>query len=190
MRYTSAEYRKAQRILWDDAGSWAADTFAELNRDYFGGQVPARGIAWGLTPHGHALGYTAPLSGRITLHPALLDPRSDAWGVSEYLGEGYARDVLLHEMVHALLIDRGFHRDDEEGSHNIPAWCHQVERLAPLLGLGTVLAAPVKPRRIDGKVTRLALPGHLDRGTISGFPHTLRPRSWYEANRDRMRISL
>lgn len=189
MGYTAAEFRKAQRVLWGDAGTWAADTFAALNRDYFDGHVPARGIAWGLTPHGHRLGHTQP-SGRITLHPALLDPKSDAWGTAEFLGAGYATDVLLHEMMHALLFARGIDNTTDGGGHNIPAWCEQVERLAPRLGLGTVRAAPVKPRRVDGKVVRLARDGHLSRDALARFPHSLREPAWHRANRQRMPVRL
>src|SRR5713101_6341057 len=103
------KYRAALDLLWGEAGTWAHDTFMALNATYFGNEVPYRGVVWGLTPHGHLLGHThrgGRFPGRITLHPALLDPRSDAWSKSGLLGEGYAGDVLLHEMMHALLISR------------------------------------------------------------------------------------
>lgn len=177
-------YRQAQELLWGKAGAWAYDTFEELNEQYFADEVPMRGVVWGLTPHGRNLGHCWQ-SGRITLHPALLDPRSDAWRLERYLGAGYARDVLLHEMVHALLFTRGVEHD-----HNCGAWCAELIRLAPLLGLGRILAAPVLPRRVDGKVRRLQLDGHLSRREMASFPHSLRSKAWYEANRSRLPILL
>jgi hypothetical protein len=177
-------FRQAQELLWGKAGVWAYDIFEELNEEYFADEVPMRGIAWGLTPHGGHLGHCQQ-SGRITLHPALLDPRSDAWRLERYLGEGYARDVLLHEMIHALLFERVVKHD-----HNTQPWCDEVMRLAPLLGLGQILAAPVLPRQVEGKVCRLQFDGHLSRREMASFPHSLRPKSWYEANRGRLPILL
>lgn len=177
-------YRQAQEILWGEPGAWAHDTFDELNGRYFADEIPHAGIAWGLTPHGGRLGHTR-CTGRITLHPALLDPHSDAWRIEPYLGEAYARDVLLHEMIHAYLFARS-----EEPDHNGQPWCREVMRLAPSLGLGEVRAAPVVPRRVDGRVVRRALDGHLDRHQLAHFPHSIRPNDFYRADRGRMPIIL
>ena len=186
---STAEYRQAQQILWGEAGTWAHDTLTELNADFFTNEIPHRGIAWGLTPHGSRLGHTDH-NGRITLHPALLDPHSDAWRIEKYLGEGYARDVLLHEMIHALFRARDLPSPGPQGEHNTEAWCREVVRLAPLLGLRPVQAAPVQPRRQDGHVVRQHLPGHLTRRQIATFPHSLRPKAWYEVDRGRMPVPI
>ena len=178
------DYREAMIVLWRDAGAWAHDTFDELNTHYFDGEIPQRGVVWGLTPHGGALAHCHS-SGRITLHPALLDPRSDAWKIKRYLGEAYARDVLLHEMIHALLFARGI-----DHKHNSQPWCDQVMRLAPMLGLGDVKAAPVQPRRINGKVVRRELDGHLSQLQLARFPHESRDQTWYERNRRRMPVLI
>jgi len=180
------QHRAASELLWDEAGIWAHDTFVVLNARYFDDAVPLRGVVWGLTPHGGRLGHTRvdpPWQGRITLHPALLDPHSDAWGMAQFLGVGYAREVLLHEMIHVLLVSRGGDHD-----HNTQAWCAEIMRLAPLLGLGSIKAAPVQPRRVDGTVVRKELPGHLSRDTLAHFPHSLRRLEWYAAQRERLPI--
>ena len=177
-------FREAQETMWPGAGAWAHDTFVELNAEYFDGEVAHAGIVWGLTPHGHALAHTY-ADGRITLHPALLDPRDSAWGLKPFLGTAYARDVLLHEMIHALLFGRG-----GEHSHNTQPWCDELVRLAPLLGLRSIKAVPVVPRRIDGVVVRRPLDGHLERAAIAAFPHSLRRRSFYESDRDRIGIRI
>jgi len=180
----SSTYRRAQEVLWGEAGLWAHDTFAQLNAVHFGGEISHSGIVWGLTPHGARLGHCRH-DGRITLHPALLDPKSDAWGIEPYLGEAYARDVVLHEMIHALLFQRGL-----EAGHNGEPWCAEIVRLAPELGLKPIKAAPVVPRRVDGKVRRLPLPGHLDRKTIATFPHPLRPASYYKNTNGRLPVAI
>lgn len=180
-----ADYRKAQEILWGDAGLWAYDAFVELNDRYFGGEISCRGIAWGLTPYGSRLGHTAP-NGRITLHPALLDPKSDAWGTERAMfGERYARDVLLHEMIHVLLFGRQL-----AASHNAQPWCDEIVRLAPELGLQPIKAAPVKARRVDGKVVKAPLDGHLSQGELALFPHPLRPRRYYAASNGKMPVPI
>ena len=82
--------RAALDNLWGEAGLWAADTWTRLNADHFDGRLRYDGVVWGLTPHGCKLGYTSNPDGRITLHPALLDPRSNAWGIWDKLGMRYA----------------------------------------------------------------------------------------------------
>jgi hypothetical protein len=172
-----------------EAGTWAAETFARLNVSYLSGEVPCRGIAWGLTPHGGHLGHTQP-SGRITLHPALLDPQSNAWNIEPFLGEAFAEDVILHEMIHALFRARGIPSNEKTGEHNTQHWCDEIMRLAPLLGLGDLKAAPVKPRRIDGEVTRKELDGYMTQDQLARFPHPLRRAGWFEARNSRQVIRL
>jgi hypothetical protein len=160
--------------LWGPAGIWAADTWTRLNTDHFDGQLRYRVVVFGLTPHGHAYGHTNP-SGRITLHPSLLDPHSDAWARSHELGARWATDVLLHEMVHVRL----FADDIADDHHNSRQWCDEITRITPQLNLPPVKAAPVKPRRIDGAVRRLPLAGHLTRDEIAHWPHSIRPADYY-----------
>jgi hypothetical protein len=92
--------------LWGQAGVWASNTWTRLNAEHFDGKLKYHGIVWGLTPHGHAYGHTSP-AGRVTLHPALLNPRGDAWQQREQLGTLFAADVLLHEMCHVDLFGAG-----------------------------------------------------------------------------------
>jgi len=166
--------RAALENLWGTAGTWIADTWTRLNADYFDGAAKYHGVVWGLTPHGSRLGHTYVETGRITLHPALLNPQGNAWERGEELGALYAEHVLLHEMIHAILSDRG-----EDGAHNGEPWCAEIMRITPLLGFAPILAAPVTQRRVEGKVTRIPKDGHLDRDTISRWPHTIAPKGTY-----------
>ena len=61
-------------------------------------------------------------------------------------------------------------------------WCEEINRLAPLLGIDTggLTAAPVRQRRVDGRVSWKPRPGFMSRKMISGFPHSLRAKEYYE----------
>ncbi|MDT5225456.1 MAG: hypothetical protein QOG19_2863 [Mycobacterium sp.] len=170
--------------LWGEAGSWAAATWTHLNVAHFDGQLRYHGIIWGLTPHGGRLGHTSE-TGRITLHPALLDPRGDAWRIRDKLGTRYAEDTLLHEMTHVWCIDT-----KSEHDHNSEAWCNEIVRITPALGLPPIKAVPVKPRRINGTVTRQALDGHLSRRDIAHWPHSIRPADFYDLDTTRLRVLI
>jgi hypothetical protein len=180
--------RAALENLWGNAGTWVVDTWTRLNATHFAGKLRYHGIVWGLTPHGHAYGHTSPTR-RITLHPALLNPRGDAWEIREQLGTLFAADVLLHEMCHVELFDAGV-ENTEESHHNTQEWCDLIIRITPELGLWTVLAAPVKPRRVDGKVVRLPLDGHLSRDAIAHWPHSLRLGGYYGTDPETIRVPI
>ena len=79
----------------------------------------------------------------------------------------FAEDVLLHEMLHVALFAMGVDNDKEHPHHNTEQWCAEIMRITPALGLPPVKAAREKTRRIDGKVARRALDGHVPRGDIS-----------------------
>jgi hypothetical protein len=176
--------RGALENLWNSAGGWIADTWTRLNNDHFDGQAKYHGVVWGLTPHGGRLGHTYSSNGRITLHPALLDPQSDAWDIGDQLGAKFAEHVLLHEMIHAYLGDQGLDPD-----HNGDPWCAEIMRITPQLGLDPIKAEPVKPRRINGKVTRRARDGFLSRDDISRWPHTIAPAGYYSRG-GRIRVPI
>jgi hypothetical protein len=177
--------RAALENLWGDAGIWVADTWTEHNRAHFDGRLRYHGVVWGLTPHGHNLGHTWRDSRRITLHPALLDPHGDAWSIRDQLGMRFTSDVLLHEMVHVLLNDRGVNSE-----HNSDEWCAEITRITPALDLPEIKAAPVKPRRVNGKVVRRPLDGHLPRDAIASWPHSIRPGVYYGRDTERIRVPI
>jgi hypothetical protein len=185
--------RDALENLWGEAGTWAAATWTHLNIDHFDGRLRYHGIVFGLTPHGKNFGHTQPEGlwpGRITLHPSLLRPRGAAWGsYFSQLGSRFAEDVLLHEMVHVRLVERGEERDDRDGCHNIEPWCAEIVRITPQLGLPTIKAVPVKPRRVNGSVVRQAPDDHLSRADIAHWPHSLRPPGFYDME-GRIRVPI
>ncbi|MBD1834654.1 hypothetical protein H6F61_18600 [Cyanobacteria bacterium FACHB-472] len=125
------------------------------------------------------------------MHKALVEPASNAWRRGKLLGKKFAADVLLHEMIHQALLQQ---EKVCPQSHNCEAWCDEINRLIPLMGIETsLIARPVKQRRIkvesvavDGKLTTKSKvtweprPGFMPRSTIANFPHSLRSHSYYE----------
>ncbi len=193
--------RDALENLWDKAGAWAADTWADLNRHCFDGQLRYQGIVFGLTPHAGRLGHTSP-SGRITLHSALLDPRDEetVWSLPvAMMGTGYAADVLVHEMVHAWLFQQGIQSDE---SHNCQPWCEQITRISPRLGLGQIRVEPVRPRRVANParetdptaaktiVVRKERDGFLSQRQLAYWPHSCRDPRWYGDRNERIYVPL
>ena len=169
---TASDYRAAQSLLWGSVGAWGFDAYASLNRRYFADGLPAWGVLWGLTPQ-NSLSCTDS-QGRITLSPALLDPQDPYWRRGQpYRAEGFALDVLVHEMIHSLLRVRSV-ASGRDGDHNLAEWCEQVTRLAPVLGLGRVQAQPIKSTHANGKAVTRPLNGYLSRQELAGFPWSLR----------------
>jgi len=135
-------------------GVWAYEAFDFINAAYFGGQLPTPAIQWGLTPHGGCLGLTTS-SARppvVMLHSSLLGgtEKKNPWGVSPaLLGVAYAFDTLIHECIHVSVeYCLGGSWGKGESSHANPLWIAEVDRLAPLVGLGGVQSGLNKPKRI------------------------------------------
>jgi hypothetical protein len=178
---TPLELRQAGAAFFGELGAWAFDAFDELNTLCFGGRLQPRPILWGLTPHGRALGFYSPRDGHITLHTSLIRPSGNAWRMRSLLGEQFARDVLVHEMVHAsqceLLGHEGFGGND---THNCESWCSEIMRITPLLGMPPIKAKPIRQKRVNGSVQWYTEPEHLQRKAIASWPHSIRPRGYYE----------
>jgi hypothetical protein len=149
-------------------GTWAYDTFDEINRSYFQNALPWPLITWALTAHGHCLGLTqSDLVPVITLHPSLLGgtEQKNPWGVpAGWLGYRYARDVLLHECIH---VSVAYLLGGRMGptSHNCSNWIAEVNRLAPLLKLPVTAARSKSVRVRDGNGM-----SHVKRQSASTVP--------------------
>ena len=179
------ELRTAATTFFNGLGGWSYDKWEELNNLYFDGKLEAGAIIWGLTPHGHYLGAYSTIDNQITLHTSLVEPKSDSpWNMGSLLGEKFAEDVILHEMIHQYL--RQIKKYSGKESHNCEEWCEEIVRIAKLMGM-EIKAKRIKQKRIggkrgegEGKVTWFVEDGHLNRKEISSFPHSIRPNGFYE----------
>lgn len=50
--------------------------------------------------------------------------------------------------------------------------------MSPLVLGHEINAAPVKPRRIDGRVVRKPLDGFISQDALAHWPYSLRPSDW------------
>jgi len=179
--------RKAASVTYSsDLGTWLYDTWANHNQACFDGRLTPCGIVWGITAHGGSLGHYSWALNVITLHTNLIMHREklDPWGIGGKLGERYASDVLLHEMIHQS--NNQYYPDEMARvsadhnltSHNNEFWVSEINRIAPLLGLD-IKASLIKRKRVDGKQKWLPEDGCISRDELSRFPHPLKPDEYY-----------
>ena len=179
--------RDAANHITPVVGEWAYDMWAELNEEYFEKKLKVGGIQWSLTRYGHLLGFYDKGWNRITLHESLVVPRSESpWFLGPKLGPLFARDVLFHEMIHQGINQHwrtfdGVRRG--ESSHNNTWWASEINRLLPMIG-ATGTAKVVRPRRVNGKVARVAEDGCLPLKEFAAFPEFFRPTGYYRYGKD------
>jgi hypothetical protein len=162
-------------------GEFAYECFEHINVTLFGGELPWPLITWAITAHGRCLGKTwaggsAPV---IVLHPSTLGgtEKTNPWGVDPaILGVCYAYDVLVHECTHVKVeCLLGGWRGHGSTSHNNPLWVAEVNRLAPLLGLGNIQAGRSRLKRVpvDGQVTKTGKPAtKVVRASETALPYS------------------
>jgi hypothetical protein len=114
--YTFAEMRRALVVGWGEKGGRVADCWLDYNRRYFGGDLrPLPIFLTPAAPYGKCLGWTC--CAEAVTHIALLAPKEGQVLVAD-------RGVLLHEMVHQFLHERGLYP-----KHAGEPWCREIMRL-------------------------------------------------------------
>lgn len=179
---TYAEVRRYTAWTWGQAGEYAADEFMRLNRKHFAGSIPPMPIVIGITAFGHCIGLTRGHSTpRISLASELFNGSDRQPG-----GPLSVADTLIHEMLHAFLMLRG-----KEPGHNFGPWCRMIAELTPDLAGVELKAEPVGTMRVPNperdtdpgapktKVIRQAKPGCLTQGQLARWPHSIRPKGYY-----------
>jgi hypothetical protein len=166
VRHGHEDYLQAARLIWGPAGEFIVTEFARLNDLHFSGELPPLPMVIGITAYGHAWGlcrYEPVSAGRVPR----ITIASNLFG----LGANIVSDTILHELVHAKLDLEG-----KNPAHNGTPWCQEITRLTPALIGQEIKAAPVKQRRVDnGKRTRRAPDGFLERKQLARWPHSVRP---------------
>lgn len=166
-------------------GAWAYAAFADINARFFAGRLPTPLIYWAITPHSACIGQTVVHVGgpAIMLHPALLggSETERPWNKDPtLLGYGYAYETLLHECMHvniSYVLDPA-RAEAGSSSHNSDPWIREVNRIAPMLGLGALRAGRSKVRRErteeGSRVVRGVDDGVAPFKATSKFPHSYR----------------
>ncbi len=169
-------------------GALAYEAFDHINTTFFDDRLPTPNIQWLITPYGRCLGFTSPnVTNRVpplvALHPALLGGgmSNNPWGVAQkYLGACYAYETLLHECMH-VAVHCLMGGNTGPTSHNSPEWVSEVNRIAPMIGLGGINAAMSKPKRVaaESGLTKTGKPattvkrvsdGNIPFGAVASFP--------------------
>jgi hypothetical protein len=173
---TLADYRRAASVLWGEGGEYCVDEFERLNRDHFAGVLPPLPIVIGITAYGKCIGLTR---GGGSWDESL--PRITIASNQFRVGSQKVTEILLHEMIHAKLM-----LAKQNPDHNDKPWCSEIMRLSREVFGKEILADPVNPRRVDGKVVRKARDGYLTRDEIAKWPDCLRDESWEPGRRIRL----
>jgi hypothetical protein len=169
--YTFEEMRRALAAGWGELGERVADCWLDYNRRYFGGQLrPLPIFLTPTSPYGHWVGLTC-ISAAVT-NIALTCPREGEVLVAD-------RGVLLHEMTHQGLFERGISH-----KHKDQSWCDEIMRLHRLLTGQEIWAGAytvAKKRTADGgrSSVRCNRPHpqtgapSLAQGDIARWPHSV-----------------
>lgn len=170
-------------------GIFAYRAFEHINATFFDDALPWPLIVWALTPHGRSqaevrVGKAPP---KIVLHPSSLrgTEKPNPWEVDpSWLGWCFAYDLLLHECMHVKVVYLGNGRRGRT-PHDCAQWVAEINRIAPLLGLGDIRAEVSKVKRvpIEGQTTKTGKPatkvkrvngGNVPSAALAGFPHSVR----------------
>jgi hypothetical protein len=114
--YTFEEMRRTLVVGWGDLGERTAQCWREFNRLYFADELlPLPIFLTPTLPYGRRVGETC--CGNAVTHIALAAPRVGNILVAD-------RGVLLHEMIHQLLHERG-----QDPGHKDQPWRQEIMRL-------------------------------------------------------------
>ena len=187
--------KEASSILFGEYGRWLYDEWAKHNGNYFFGELQVPAIQCGLTPHGSSLGYYTPAFNTITMHWSLVSKgksvpflgKSMPFGIRP--SKDLASDVLLHEMIHQYLHQTGGYKEGDD-PHWCDAWISELNRLAPMMGLGQYYFTLYKRTKERGSRKNIYLPVEAapkgmklaPRYSIPRFPSVLRPSYFVSAS--------
>jgi hypothetical protein len=157
--------RKQMRIFleygWGELGLNVFNAWEDFNAHFLDDKLrPIPIVITATSPFGHWYGCTHWVAQRRVAFIALTAPsnatlRSDC-------------GVLLHEMVHAYLVERG-----EVPDHEGAPWCREITRLSAMLGCPEITVRPQRVQRVNGKVARVTPDGSLSRGDAARWPHSV-----------------
>jgi hypothetical protein len=147
---------------WGPVGLRVAKHWAEFNDRFFGGQIePTPIVITQTSPHGHWSGLTCGSGSQKRANLIYLALPSQGCQLTA------DRGVLLHEMLHAFLMQQGL-----DPHHDGQPWRNGITRLSQIAGR-TIVAMPVKVGKTkDRKSIRIVAKGSLTQKEISQWPHS------------------
>ena len=165
--FTESNLRDFLRTGWGAAGERVADHFFDLNDRYFAGKIkPVPIVITPTSPHGRWLG--------LTCGNARQNSASLIYLTRPSRGDSLVADrgVLLHEMIHASLMQRG----DDPG-HDGQPWRDEITRISRACNR-TITAMPTKVKKVkmpDGsrKSKRIVQGGSLTQKEIATWPESI-----------------
>jgi hypothetical protein len=155
-----------------DDGERIADLFGVLNKTVFDGALPVLPVTFPATlPYGRDIGQCHWCLGGANGEHRCIQIKSDVVGAMA--------DVLLHEMLHAILSHTG-----RDPGHNSANWCSEVMRITWLVWGREVWAAPERVGKThtdeNGKRKSVRFQPKsptgvksIGRDTLSRWPHSL-----------------
>jgi len=161
-RLSREQMRTFLEYGWGDVGLTVFSTWEEFNARFFTNQLcPIPIVLVATSPWGHwwACTHIVPTQRRVAFI-ALTSPYNAVLRPD--------RGVLLHEMIHAALAERG-----ESSAHEDAPWCREITRISALLGRPEIHAEPEKVKRVNGKCTRVTPPGSISRDDAAHWPHSI-----------------
>jgi hypothetical protein len=163
--FTFEEMRRCLVRGWGDLGGRTADCWREFNHRYFGAGLRPLPIFFTPTaPYGNMVGWTC--VAHTMTHIALCRPDT---GNAGYTAD---RGILLHEMLHQSLRERG-----DNAKHNGQAWRDAIMWLHHEITGDHIFAGRSKVAKVkqpDGrrKSVRIQEEGSLDQAVIARWPHS------------------
>ena len=166
---TTTQMRAFLSTAWGSLGERVADHWELFNDQFFaGGLKPCPICLTPTSPHGHWLGLTC---GSKHSHRAsviyITIPRMGRELVAD-------KGVLLHEMTHAALLQRG-----DDPKHNSRPWCDEITRISRIAGK-TIVAVPERVMKVKDqsrpsgrRSARKTEPGALTRADLAHWPHSI-----------------
>jgi hypothetical protein len=152
---------------WGPLGTATVTKWREFNARYFDGRLrPVPLVITNAQPFGKLLAfcsYESATSGRtITLNV----PKDHRQLLAD-------NGVLLHEMIHQALFERG-----TETAHASASWRNEIMRLHQLITGASIWAGRSMTKRINGKMMRINEPRNdgtesLEQGAIARWPHSV-----------------
>lgn len=149
------------RAGWGDLGASVFTAWEKFNAEYFRDELKPCVISIAAAaPHGR-LGYCSCEEGRAADHICLIAPKYFNVLVPD-------KNMLVHEMVHAVLAQRG-----DAPDHAKRPWMAEITRISTVMGRAISTDRILRGSNGKRKSVRLLRPANLPLPVASGWPRSI-----------------